>query len=443
MGGWGWGWGCRSCLHLLLLQRGLRAFALLQAPLLQAPGKVGCPVCHGCSQQEPPPTSAALWANVSQEAGPWQAALRALCAIEAVAEAGSSASAGQVAVHFQANPEPVRRAARSPQASVRQRAQKLLGLLGDDAAGAGGGSTAAAAAPAGVDASLQQQQQFFTEDLLGDSEPAGAQAAASGPASDLADMLGEPAAPAAATAPPAASPVDLLAGLDISAAPAPPQQPAAAPAASGVDDIFGGMLFGGSSQQQAPVAAARPSAGSSAGASDLDLLGGLSLGPGPSPPAQPQQPVQPGRQQQQQQAQSGSLGDLLGGLSPGLAPGASSMGSMRAMGSSSSVGMGAGPMRSGSMGVPGMGVGAGMASGVAGSSMQTLQYGAAPTAAAMQPAALMGGGMQAFQQQQQQNAQHVPLGGLSSLGSGGLHSMPHHGRQPSLGLNGGEWTLRH
>lgn len=36
-----------------------------------------------------------------QERGPWQATLRALCAIEAVIEGGSSASCGEVAVHFQ------------------------------------------------------------------------------------------------------------------------------------------------------------------------------------------------------------------------------------------------------------------------------------------------------------------------------------------------------
>ncbi|EFN52159.1 hypothetical protein CHLNCDRAFT_139330 [Chlorella variabilis] len=39
------------------------------------------------------------------EVGPWQSTLRALCAIEAVAESGSSAACGQVAVHFQAHPE--------------------------------------------------------------------------------------------------------------------------------------------------------------------------------------------------------------------------------------------------------------------------------------------------------------------------------------------------
>lgn len=365
---------------------------------------------------------------MAQEAGAWQAALRALCAIEAVAESGSSASAGQVAVHFQANPEPVRRAARSPQASVRQRAQKLLGLLSDQPAGPSSGNSAAAAAGAG-----QQQQQFFTEDLLGDSEPAGA--AAPGNASDLADMLGEPAAPAAAVSAPAASAVDLLAGLDVSAAPSPPQQPAAAPAAAAADDFFGGMLFGAGSQQQGPNAAAQHAAAPAA-TPDMDLLGGLSLGPGPSLAAQAQL-------QQPPQGSNGTLGDLLGGLSLGPASAGSSMGGMRVMGSGAAggMGMGGGAAPSGSMGVPVGGMGAGMSPGMAVSSMQHLapmQYGAAPTRSAMQPAGIMGGAVPAFQQPSQQHPPQAPLGGLGSLGSGGLHTSPHHGRQPSLGLSSGE-----
>jgi hypothetical protein len=36
-----------------------------------------------------------------QERGPWQATLRALCALEAVIEQGSSVPCGEVAVHFQ------------------------------------------------------------------------------------------------------------------------------------------------------------------------------------------------------------------------------------------------------------------------------------------------------------------------------------------------------
>ncbi|KAI7838810.1 hypothetical protein COHA_007425 [Chlorella ohadii] len=65
----------------------------------------------------------------ADEAGPWQASLRALCAIEAALESSRQAACGQVAAHFKARPEAVRAAADSPQASVRQRAQKLLGPL--------------------------------------------------------------------------------------------------------------------------------------------------------------------------------------------------------------------------------------------------------------------------------------------------------------------------
>ena len=146
-----------------------------------------------------------------QGAGPWQSSLRALCAIEAALENSSQAACGQVAAHFKAHPDAVRTAADSPQASVRQRAQKLLGALG-------GG--AAAPAPPGSDAAAAGQQQLFTEDLLGKAE--GSTNASNTSAAGLADLLGEPAAPASSSATAA---VDLLAGLDVPAAAAAPTQP--------------------------------------------------------------------------------------------------------------------------------------------------------------------------------------------------------------------------
>lgn len=218
-----------------------------------------------------------------QEVGPWQSTLRALCAIEAVAESGSSAACGQVAVHFQAHPEAVRRAADSPQASVRQRAQKVLSVLGAWYSSDAGG------------ASQQPPPQLFTGDLLGEVDPAGAAAAS------LSDLLGESAAQpapssASANAAPAAS--HLLAGLDVSAciSTGTASQPAFAAAA----DPFGGMLLADQqAHAQPPVA----------GASDLDLLGGLSLESTVLPPA-PVRAVTAAAP-----AQGGGLGDLLGAAS--------------------------------------------------------------------------------------------------------------------------------
>ena len=254
-----------------------------------------------------------------QEAGPWQATLRALCAIEAVVESGSSAACGQVAVHFQAHPEAVRRAADSPQASVRQRAQKVLALLGDPTAAAAGGGSAAPG---------QQPQQLFTEDLLGEQAgPAAAadsssSSSAAGVAGGLADLLGEPEAPPAAT--------DLLAGLAVA-----PVSQQLAPAAA---DLFGDMLLGGQQATPAvapgfaPSAAGQPSAPAM---SDLDLLGGLSLG-GDSMAAPAPMPAHAAAVAPSPQAVG--LGDLLGGLS--LGPGPATSSAFGGIGSSSSSGGG-------------------------------------------------------------------------------------------------------
>ncbi len=67
------------------------------------------------------------------EIGSWQETLRALCAIEALLEkSAASPTAGEVAVHFQAGVSVIRRAQQSSQATVRQRAQRVLRLLGAD-----------------------------------------------------------------------------------------------------------------------------------------------------------------------------------------------------------------------------------------------------------------------------------------------------------------------
>jgi hypothetical protein len=335
-----------------------------------------------------------------QEAGPWQSTLRALCAIEAVLEGGASVACGQVAAHFAAHPEAVQRAADSPQASVRQRAAKLLAALGAEGGGVEGAQQ------------QQQQQQLFTEDLLGDAEVPGVQPAGSGDtvaaATDLADLLGEPAS-AAATAQPggraplAAAPADLLAGLDISApsdSPAPGPAavlglnnppPMSAPAAA---DPFGGMLLGAAQPQLGAASSAAAAPQPAAFASDL--LGGLSLqGPTPAPAAPALQA-------------GGGLGDLLGGLSGGSAAApAAQLGG----GAFSPQGL---QQPFGGMALPGMmsGAGPGMPA------QPNWQQSAAPQLAGVQGGPIGGGAGGTL---------HLPFGGSGPF---------HHGRQPSL--NGGE-----
>jgi hypothetical protein len=50
-----------------------------------------------------------------QESQRWQVVLRALAALEAVLQRGSSQACGEVAVMFQSDPSPVRNALNSPQ----------------------------------------------------------------------------------------------------------------------------------------------------------------------------------------------------------------------------------------------------------------------------------------------------------------------------------------
>ncbi|CAL5227111.1 g10020 [Coccomyxa viridis] len=224
--------------------------------------------------------------QAKMEGASWQVVLRALHAVEAVLQQGSTAACGEIAVHFQTDPSPVRKAAGSPQASVRQRAAALLKLLGADSA------EAPAGAPRGA-------QPASAADLMGGmDEPDNAAAAAAG-----SDLMG-----------------DLLAGNDASQAPvqhtgglleelAGPNSSSAgafahsngvagsaanrseASSEQGAADMFGGLSLGGGSataNQNFHQASAAPEdlfgglsttqpAGSCA-AGDGDMFGGLSLG---------------------------------------------------------------------------------------------------------------------------------------------------------------------
>lgn len=154
----------------------------------------------------------------------WQAAARALAAVEAVAASGSSAAAGAVAVAFQADPEPVLAAASFPQPAVQAAARRVLAALGVE--GGGGGTTAPAAAG----------------DLLGDLLAPAAPAPVAVPAAGLADLMAglstAPVVPARdpfAAAAPAAPAADPFAAAPVVSAPATPAGDpfaAAAPAAA-------------------------------------------------------------------------------------------------------------------------------------------------------------------------------------------------------------------
>lgn len=400
-----------------------------------------------------------LWALGLQEAAaPWQSTLRALCAIEAVVEGGSSTACGQLAVHFQTRPEAVAKAAESPQASVRQRAQKLLALLGGDGGSRSGGGITAAAGTAHQQ-QQQQQQPLFTEDLLGEAEPAAG-------LDLLQDLAGPSPAPpsasstAAAAAPTAAAPVDLMAGLSMATSPGPApavvvQQPDGAlggggPAAAA--DPFAGMLLtcdmsavpGGTAGQAGSSLSPQPPA-----ASPLDLLGGLSFqaAPGAAAPrmAAPQAAFSAAPQQ------LGDLGDLLGGLSVSPAqPAGVPLGS----------GFQQQPMQQQPMQQPSyQPFGGGIASGA----MPSLGLGLQQQSPMHMPLSGPFSGQAAMLRQQQQAAGYQPHGSWSSgsgssLGHGstaafgtpasavqhagmgrlGSSNGVQHGRQASGG--GGEWT---
>ncbi|CAL8466715.1 g6251 [Coccomyxa elongata] len=252
--------------------------------------------------------------RAKMEDASWQTVLRALSAVEAVVQQGSTAACGEVAVHFQADPEPVRRAAASAQASVRQRAAALLKLLGsDDAASA---PHAAQPSPVGDlmggmdEAAPAAAAQPSTQDLLGDLMDPVPAAQPSGMQGGIFDGLAVgPKAPAQAqslqsdsltvAAPVSSASVagaaDMFGGLSLTS---PGQSstsgagqmsadpfgglsaPTAGPASAGVHNaangnFLGGLAVGGLQSNGAPAAAASGKAGSQALDADL-FTGGLS-----------------------------------------------------------------------------------------------------------------------------------------------------------------------
>ncbi|KAK9810740.1 hypothetical protein WJX73_004195 [Symbiochloris irregularis] len=225
------------------------------------------------------------------DAGPWQATLRAICALEAVIQLGHTEVCGRIAVAFQSEPSALQKAAASPLASLRQHATKVLKLLGlegtvGNASAAAAGTTARRAQPVAAPAHVP--------DLMGgfDDEPATAAAPTASAAPDmLGDLMGPDASAstsAAATphaqAPAAqgvtsSAPVDLMGGFGLPAAAAPSNGFTASQAQP---DLFGGMSVAGH-QQPPPLspaaalangnAAAHPAASAAA-----DSLAGLFTG---------------------------------------------------------------------------------------------------------------------------------------------------------------------
>ncbi|BDA40999.1 probable AP-4 complex accessory subunit Tepsin at N-terminal half [Coccomyxa sp. Obi] len=198
--------------------------------------------------------------RAKMEDASWQTVLRALSAVEAVVQQGSTAACGEVAVHFQADSEPVRRAAASAQASVRQRAAALLKLLGtDDAASA---PRAAQPSPVGdlmggMDETAAPQPS--TQDLLGDLMDPAPAAQPSGTQGGIFDGLAVgPKSPAQAQ-PPQSDSVFVAA-------------PASTASIAGAADMFGGLSLSGPGQSSA----------SGAGQMSADPFGGLSA-PHPGP----------------------------------------------------------------------------------------------------------------------------------------------------------------
>lgn len=150
------------------------------------------------------------------EKGPWQASLRALCAIAALIEGGGEAG-GETAVYFQSNPDTVRKMAGHPQATVRQRADRVLKLIGADT----------------LPSSSRDDNKNKNNSTTCDT------------AADLSDLLfGDDSGSNAA-----AGVVDLFSGLDISSSTT-TQQPSSAAAAP----LFPDALFQDPFQQQAPPA---------------------------------------------------------------------------------------------------------------------------------------------------------------------------------------------
>ena len=175
----------------------------------------------GTAAVDGPAMAAHLRARLASPA--WHAQARALAALEALMTKGASASAGAVAVSFQADPAPVLAALNSSQASVRAVAGRVAGLLGVSVAGGvGAGAPKGASGGGGVD-------------LLGDLLAPGAAAPAAAAVAAQPDLMGgfggldhvAAAAPAAAVSQAA----DLLGGLTMGAA-HPPALPSTCPPAA-------------------------------------------------------------------------------------------------------------------------------------------------------------------------------------------------------------------
>jgi hypothetical protein len=179
------------------------------------------------------------------EIGSWQETLRALCVIEALLErSAASPVAGEVAVHFQAGVSVIRRAQQSTQATVRQRAERVLKLLGADTLPGGeedilsGSTTAAAAAGRGP---MQQ-------DLLGsDDTLISHKTSASNSENNNSSMSN-------------ANAMDLLAGLHV------------ASEQSGGSDVFGDWADSTAAMPTEPPSTTFPPHRQNAGAGGLDLL---------------------------------------------------------------------------------------------------------------------------------------------------------------------------
>jgi hypothetical protein len=179
------------------------------------------------------------------EIGSWQEKLRALCAIEALLEKSStSPTAGEVAVHFQSEVGVLRRAQQSTQATVRQRAQRVLKLLGADTLPEDGTRNSSLKTTALTTTTTAGA----TQDLLGGGD------------------LFTDTAPTAISGTSYANAMDLLAGLTV------------APEHSGGSDIFGDWADSTAAAAAVPTTAPAPAPVAPAGGIDLlDALTDLSI----------------------------------------------------------------------------------------------------------------------------------------------------------------------
>jgi hypothetical protein len=205
-----------------------------------------------------------------QSSGSWQTVLRALAALEAVLQRGSSQSCGEVAVMFQSDAQPVRAHLASPHAQVRSRAAAVLALLlGEDAAV----TTTATAATAAAAPHLNRRG-------AGGSGTHSAPAAA-----DLLQLDDDGGLLSNSTTAAAAAAVDgdcgiLLLGGEGHAVSQATAVPVAAVAPAGLDDLLGGLDLGtsngGASSSTTTTCAA------AAAAAPTDMFGGLDVAAAPA-----------------------------------------------------------------------------------------------------------------------------------------------------------------